>query len=234
MDNKSKFNNLKSSSINTNNIPNNFRSKRFQNSRVHLKSVNTDFKTNSKKDLPSNYHDDSKFVNQYSSNPKNSFFNNVFSNNGFYKYIWFPILLLITTIAMDFILQILLYKINPSLIPTARNSLFFNLLLILFICSNFSAFIYLGYKGAKDNFRYKNITLTVLKFAFCFFIIELILTIVSVFTFMGPYISYYFGSSLYLKYSYLGYLLLWNLIKYVVYLFTYSVSFLLFSKSKDY
>ncbi len=163
---------------------------------------------------------------------KSSFFQSIFLREGYYHYLMVPFVILILTIILDFTLQFAVYtNANPAYVAIAKSSAFFFLFSVALICINICCFIFIGLELAKHNIQFKNVISLAFKIVLCIFVIESIFTLFAYFTFLNPYIVRAFASKA-LQSQYLFYLITWNLIKAVLYLFLATISHTLFFKLK--
>jgi len=163
---------------------------------------------------------------------KNNFFQNIFSKDGYYNYLWIPVILLLLTIILDFSLQFAVYSnLNPYYVSLAKDSMFFMMFSAVLLCVNIGAFIYIGLQTAKHNLNFIKALKTTLKIVLIILIIETIFTIIAYFSFLSPYIQNLFVTNT-LRGQYLLYLVIWNVIKSIIYMLMVSISYLLFFKLK--
>jgi len=163
---------------------------------------------------------------------KKGFLSNIFSKNGYYYYLWFPFMLLLVSVILDFSLQFAVYSnLNPYYVSIAKDSLFFLTFSIILLCVNIGAFIYMGIETAKHNLQYKKAIQIIANIILLILIFETALTLFSFFTFLTPYIQQMFTTTA-LRSQYLLYLVSWNIIKSVIYLVMASITYVLFFKLK--
>jgi len=163
---------------------------------------------------------------------KTSFFKSIFSKDGYYYYLWFPFMLLLITLVLDFSLQFAVYSnFNPYYVSLAKNSMFFLMFSMVLLCVNIGAFVYMGLESAKHNIKYTNAIKNIFKLVLIILFVETSLTLLSYFTFLSPYLLNVFTTSA-LRLQYLIYLVVWNIIKAILYLLVISISYLFFFKLK--
>jgi hypothetical protein len=156
----------------------------------------------------------------------------LFSDKGYYRYMWFPFLLIIFTLLMNFFLELIVFtQIGVNYIYFAKNTLFFNIFVFLLFFINVLVYFYFGYIGAKKNFQFKKVFSCVINLTAIILILEIIGIFISYITFMKPFIIISFSSVL-LQKLYLVYLILWSFSKAVIYLVITALSYLLFNKFK--
>jgi hypothetical protein len=160
------------------------------------------------------------------------FFKSVFDKSNFYKFLWFPFLILTFILIINFILEFILYK-NISLmqIHIAKNALFFSVLISTLFIVNLSCYFYLGTTGSSKNYRFQSIFPIIIKLVAFLFFIEIILLFISYFTFMQPYLLLIF-KDIEVQKSFLLYSIFIVLIKSLFYLITFSASYFLYSFTK--
>jgi len=163
---------------------------------------------------------------------KSGFFNSVFSKNGYYYYLWFPFMILLITLILDFSLQFAVYSnFNPYYVNLAKNSMFFLTFSMVLLCVNIGAFVYMGLESAKHNIQFKKAISNIFKLVLIILFLETTLTLLAYFTFLTPYTLQMFATSS-LRFQYLMYLVVWNIIKSILYLLIISISYLFFFKLK--
>jgi hypothetical protein len=156
----------------------------------------------------------------------------LFSDKGYYRYMWFPFLLIIFTLLMNFFLELIVFtQIGVNYIYFAKNTSFFNIFVFLLFFINVLVYFYFGYIGAKKNFQFKKVFSCVINLTAIILILEIIGIFISYITFMKPFIIISFSSVL-LQKLYLVYLILWSFSKAVIYLVITALSYLLFNKFK--
>lgn len=165
-------------------------------------------------------------------NPKNIFPNSFFSKSGRYNFLWIPFILVFLAVIIDFSLQFVVYSnLNPYYVSLAKNSLFFLSFSIILLCTSIASFVYMGLETARNNLQYKKSFKIIFKIVLVILILETIFTIFTYSFFLFPKFSFSFiTSNLHTQYIY--YLFFWNIIKSIIYLLLFSVSYLLFFKLK--
>ncbi len=162
----------------------------------------------------------------------NCFLKSIFSKTGFYKFAWFPFVILFFVLIMNFVFEFILYT-NVALmqIQIAKNALLFSVLISTLFIVNLACYFYMGSTGSAKNFRFKRILPIVLKLILTLFFIEVVLALISYFTFIQPYLLLVFKDSV-LKQSYILYSVFVVLVKSIFYLLTFCMSYILYSLTK--
>ena len=162
----------------------------------------------------------------------NCFFKSIFSKTGFYKFAGFPFLILFFVLIINFAFEFILYT-NVALmqIQVAKNALLFSILISTLFIINLACYFYMGSTGSAKNFRFQRIFPIVLKLILTLFFIEVVLALISYFTFIQPYLLLVFKDSV-LKQSYVLYSIFVVLVKSIFYLLTFCMSYILYSLTK--
>jgi hypothetical protein len=162
----------------------------------------------------------------------NCFLKSIFSKTGFYKFAWFPFLILLFVLILNFVFEFILYT-NVALmqIQIAKNALLFSVLISTLFIINLACYFYMGSIGSAKNYRFKRILPLVLKLILTLFLVEVVLGLISYFTFIQPYLLLVFKDSV-LKQSYILYSVFVVLVKSMFYLLTFCMSYILYSLTK--
>lgn len=169
-------------------------------------------------------------LNKENSNRK--FKDKIFNKDNYSRFLYYPAIILFLSLLIDFVLQFVVYGVvDPIFVNMAKNSLFFVTVAFFLMATNISCYLYLGFSGAKYNYKFWKVFKKVLLLALAFILIEGIFTIVAYYTFLQPYLLQTF-SSLAIRQSYLIYLILWILLKAIMYLLFMLSSYFVFYKLK--
>jgi len=161
---------------------------------------------------------------------RNKFFKDLFDLNGYYRFVWFPIVLLVFALCFELIFKAVIYTLIPSnLIYFAKHSIIYFLLASILVFINFFAYFVLAYSGVKHNYRFNRVFKIVSKITIFFVILEFVFILTYYFTFMINYLSLF---NLMGSFEYLFYLFIWVIIKYIVLLFLFTVIFIAYRSVK--
>jgi len=164
----------------------------------------------------------------YKQTESKGFFRKLFASEGIYKYAWATVSILLFTLLLDFICQLLVHtNFAPYVVYYSKKSLAYLVFTLFLIFSNLLAYAYLGYKGVVNNFRFDKTFSAVFNITILFVALNIILILVGYFTFLQPYLAFLFAGSA-VKFSYLLYLIVWTIIKGVIFMFVASFSYLVF------
>ena len=109
--------------------------------------------------------------------------------------------------------------------------MFFLTFSMVLLCVNIGAFVYMGLESAKHNIQFKKAISNIFKLVLIILFLETTLTLLAYFTFLTPYTLQMFATSS-LRFQYLMYLVVWNIIKSILYMLIISISYLFFFKLK--
>lgn len=161
-----------------------------------------------------------------------NFFKDLYSKDGYYHYLFIPIIVLLATILLDFGLQSFIYNsYNPTQLTILKENIFFLIFSIIIFSINVASIVFMGLALSKHNIKFGVAWYRVFRIVALIFIIESALTVVAYITFLSPHISTWFASET-LRRMYLIYLVAWNLIKAVVYMIILSLSYIFFFRFK--
>lgn len=164
-------------------------------------------------------------------NESSCFFKDMYDKDGYFSYLWTPFIVLIVTLFLDFILQAIAYSVNSTVLTIIQENLFFLVFSVLVFCINVASIIFMGLSTSKYNVPFNVAWCRVFKIIMLIFLLESILTIVAFFVFPSQFIQVSLVTKS-MKFTYLIYLISWNMIKAVVYMIMVSLSYILFYKLK--
>ncbi len=168
--------------------------------------------------------------NHHLASHKGCFLKNLFSLSGYYKFVWFPILLLVFVLFFDFALKLIVHtNIPPIIIYQSKQTLIYSLLSLLILFVGFGAYFTFAYEAVKHNFRFSKVFPPIFKITLIFLVIDFILIIIGFFTFLQPYLALFNAAG---ELNYLFYLLVWSIIKFIILLGITAITYLLFKKLK--
>lgn len=163
---------------------------------------------------------------------REKFRDKIFNPDNFSRFLYYPAIILFLSLVIDFVLQFVVYGlVDPIFVNIAKNSLFFITVAFFLMAINISCYLYLGFSGAKYNYKFWKVFKTVLLLAIAFIFIEGIFTVIAYYTFLQPYLLQTF-TSLAIRQAYLLYLMIWILVKAVMYLLFMLASYFIFYKLK--
>ncbi len=180
--------------------------------------------------IPANkFHDRTSY--QQRTQNKN-FLTEMYLKNGYYHYLWMPFIILLIIVILDFAFQLTIYaSLAPTAISAAKNNPIFLFFSIALFCINVGTIAFMGMATAKHNIKFNVSWYRVFRIVALIFLVESTLTIVAYLTFLSPHIQTTFVSQT-LRFTYLIYLVAWNLIKSIVYMIIMSLSYFLFFRLK--
>lgn len=160
-----------------------------------------------------------------------NFFKDMYDKNGYFSYLWIPFIVLIVTVFLDFILQAIAFSVNSTMLTIIQENLFFLVFSVLIFCVNVASIIFMGLSTSKHNVPFNVAWCRVFKIITIIFLLKSILTIIAFFVFPSQYIQMSLITQS-MRFTYLIYLVAWNLIKAVVYMIMVSLAYILLYKLK--
>ena len=162
----------------------------------------------------------------------NHFFKDLFSLNGYFKFVWFPVLILLFVNLTTVFVKALIFNVIPAIV--IYNSMYsaeYSLLSLFLISISFLVYFTFAYEAVKHNFRFNRIFPIILKFTLIFIIWDFALILIEYFTFLK---SYFLLFNLTSNPTYLLTSFIWLIIKYTLLLFVSIITFFSFKRLRKY
>lgn len=160
----------------------------------------------------------------------NNFFRDLFSLNGYFKFVWFPVLILLFVDLTTVLVKALIFNVIPAIV--IYNSMYsaeYFLLSLFLISISFLVYFAFAYEAVKHNFRFSRVFPIILKFSLIFIIWDFALILLEYFTFLK---SYFLLFNLTSNPTYLLTSFIWLIIKYVLLVLASVIVFFSFKRLK--
>jgi len=162
----------------------------------------------------------------------NNFFKDFFSLNGYFKFVWFPVLILLFVDLTTVLVKALIFSVIPAIvIYNSMYSVEYSLLSLFLISISFLVYFAFAYEAVKHNFRFSRVFPIILKFTLIFIIWDFALILLEYFTFLK---SYFLLFNLTSNPTYLLTSFIWLIIKYLLLVLASVIVFFSFKKLKKY